>query len=205
MKTKSILINEFSLIFILLKVNILFSQATDIDNNKYGTIEIGKTIWMSKNLNVSKFSNGDKIFEAKSIEDWEKAMNDSIPAYCYYDFNKKFGKKYGKLYNGFAVRDKRGLAPEGWHISDSVDWVEILNNNSLDKVSKLLIIQLGGTHDPFGGSWGMRETSIFWLGNTKDTKEEYDLSLIFPSDIKEAFDRRHIFHPQSIRCVKNKK
>ena len=37
--------------------------------------------------------------------------------WCYYDNKIENGKKFGKLYNWFAVNDKRGLAPAGWHIS----------------------------------------------------------------------------------------
>ena len=92
------------------------AQVIDVDGNEYKTKEIGTQSWMIDNLDVSKFKNGDIILEAKNIEDWNEAIESGKPMYCYYDFDKKNGETYGKLYNWFAVKDKRGLAPEGWHI-----------------------------------------------------------------------------------------
>jgi len=39
----------------------------------YPEVKIGTQVWMSKNLNVSTFKNGDPITEAKTNEEWEKA------------------------------------------------------------------------------------------------------------------------------------
>jgi len=46
---------------------------------------IGTQVWMVENLNVDKFRNGDPIPEAKTNEEWEKAMENKQPAWCYYD------------------------------------------------------------------------------------------------------------------------
>jgi uncharacterized protein (TIGR02145 family) len=35
------------------------------------------------------------------------------------------GSIYGKLYNKFAVKDPRGLAPEGWHLPSDEEWKEL--------------------------------------------------------------------------------
>ena len=88
-------------------------------------VQIGSQIWQSKNLDVATFSNGDRIFEAKSIKDWDDAISSKQPAWCYYNFNPENGKKYGKLYNMYAVMDPRGLAPVGYHIPSENEW-EIL-------------------------------------------------------------------------------
>jgi uncharacterized protein (TIGR02145 family) len=79
-------------------------------------IKIGTQIWATRNLDASTFRNGDTIPEAKTDEEWKAAGNDKKPAWCYYNNDPANGKKYGKLYNYYAVKDKRGLAPEGWHI-----------------------------------------------------------------------------------------
>jgi uncharacterized protein (TIGR02145 family) len=91
------------------------------------TIKIGNQIWSVKNLNVSKFRNGDVIQEAKTDEEWTKAINEKQPAWCYFNNNSVNGVKYGKLYNWYAVSDPRGLAPEGWHIPSFEEWVELIN------------------------------------------------------------------------------
>jgi len=85
-------------------------------------VKIGKQIWMSKNLDVSTFRNGDVIPEAKTIDELIKLSETEQPAWCYYEFDENNGKKYGKLYNGYAVSDPRGLAPSGWHIPKDNEW-----------------------------------------------------------------------------------
>jgi uncharacterized protein (TIGR02145 family) len=101
---------------------ILFSQVTDINGKIYPTTLIGSQIWMSENLDVDRFQNGDQIREAKTMEEWEKATKKKQPVWCYNDNNPVNGVKYGKLYNWFAVSDPRGLAPEGFHIPSSIEW-----------------------------------------------------------------------------------
>ena len=71
-------------------------------------VKIGEQNWMTSNLNVSKFQNGDPIFEAKTKAQWQKAHEDKKPAWCYFENDDLNGEKYGKLYNWFAVNDLRG-------------------------------------------------------------------------------------------------
>src|SRR3989338_8108735 len=84
-------------------------------------VQIGGQTWMAENLNVESFRNGDPIPEVKSAEEWEKVGKRKKPAWCYYDYTSANGTKYGKLYNWYAVNDPRGLAPDGWHIPDSLE------------------------------------------------------------------------------------
>ena len=91
-------------------------------------IKIGSQIWMKKNLSVCEFKNGDKIYEARSVEEWNECYNNKIPAYCYYDNSIENGKKYGKLYNGYVILDERGLAPKGWKIPSKSDWELLIKN-----------------------------------------------------------------------------
>ncbi len=97
-----------------------------------GEVKIGTQIWAVRNLDVTHFKNGDTILEAKTAEEWQKAGDSSIAAWCYYDNDSLNGKKYGKLYNWYAVNDRRGLATNGWHIPDEEEWT-------------ILIEYLGGT------------------------------------------------------------
>jgi hypothetical protein len=86
------------------------------------TVTIGTQVWMTKNLDVSTFRNGEIIPEAKTPEEWEAAKENKQAAWCYYDNNPANGTKYGKLYNWYAVNDPRGLAPEGWHVPTDQEW-----------------------------------------------------------------------------------
>jgi uncharacterized protein (TIGR02145 family) len=81
--------------------------------------------WTTKNLDVDKFRNGDIIFEAKTDEEWELAGINGTPAWCYYDNDLDNGLKYGKIYNFYAVKDPRGLAPLGWHIPTDEEWTKL--------------------------------------------------------------------------------
>ena len=94
---------------------------TDIDGNVYKTVKIGNQIWMSENLRVSRYRNGDII--PNVIEDYEWSKLDSS-ACCNYDNNRLLNK----LYNWKAVDDKRGLAPEGWHIPSEQEWFILTQN-----------------------------------------------------------------------------
>ena len=121
---------SLSLIF-LLSVSISIAQQTGTitdarDGKTYKTVVIGNQTWMTQNLNVSTFRNGDPIPEARTNEEWEKAGKESKPAWCYYDNDPKNDPKYGKLYNWYAVNDPRGLAPSGWHISTDAEWMVLI-------------------------------------------------------------------------------
>lgn len=88
-------------------------------------VTIGKQVWMTQNLNVNKFRNGDPIPQAKTQAEWEAAGKNNQPAWCYYDNDPANGEIYGKLYNWYAVNDQRGLAPEGWKIPSDQDWTTL--------------------------------------------------------------------------------
>jgi uncharacterized protein (TIGR02145 family) len=91
------------------------------------TVTIGSQIWMSRNLEVTKFKNGDSILQAKSEADWISAKENQKPAWCYYSFDEKNGKIYGKLYNWYAVKDSRGLAPNGYHVPSDNEWGTLID------------------------------------------------------------------------------
>jgi uncharacterized protein (TIGR02145 family) len=78
-------------------------------------VEIGANTWMSNNLQVGSFRNGDAIPMANSAEEWQGAANRKSPMACYYGFDSK-NSEYGLVYNWYAINDNRGLAPKGWEI-----------------------------------------------------------------------------------------
>jgi len=120
----------FSRLYILILLVILVDctgKVKDSDGNRYCTLKIGKQVWMTENLNVSTFRNGDSIPEAKSAEEWIKFGRDGKPAWCALENDSVNIIKYGKLYNWYAVNDPRGLAPKGWHIASNDDWTFLIN------------------------------------------------------------------------------
>ena len=90
------------------------------------TVSIGSQVWMTKNLDVSTFRNGEKIPEAKTEEEWSKAGEEGRPVWCKYPFESTDKGEHGKLYNWYAVNDPRGLAPKGWKIPSEMDWNQLI-------------------------------------------------------------------------------
>jgi len=91
-------------------------------------IKIGTQTWTTKNLDVSKFRNGEAIPLAKTNAEWELAGKKKQAAWCYYENKEENGTTYGKLYNWFAVNDPRGLAPKGYHIPSDAEWTILTDN-----------------------------------------------------------------------------
>jgi uncharacterized protein (TIGR02145 family) len=111
------------LLFLLLDSPALFSQTSEIKS-----VLIGNQEWQSENLNTFHYRNGDKIPFAKNKEEWVNYDKNHIGAWCYYCF--KFIDKYEKMvvYNWWAVKDERKLAPEGWHIPSFEEWNTLIKN-----------------------------------------------------------------------------
>ena len=84
--------------------------------------------WMTQNLRVSRYSNGDIIPQVKDATEWK---NLTTGAWCYYH-NDPLEEV---LYNWYAVNDPRGLAPKGWHIPSENEW-SILSNKDKEEVLK---------------------------------------------------------------------
>jgi len=92
---------------------------TDIDGNVYKTIRIGNQLWMSENLKVTRYRNGDEIPNIIDPVEWGYFTEG---AYCWYNNDISNRGTYGALYNWNAVMDKRNLAPSGWHIPSDAEW-----------------------------------------------------------------------------------
>jgi uncharacterized protein (TIGR02145 family) len=89
------------------------------------TIQIGTQQWMSKNLDVAFYRNGDPIPQVTNPTAWAGL---TTGAWCFYNNDPIQGAKYGKLYNWYAVNDPRGLAPQGWHIPSDEEWTTLANS-----------------------------------------------------------------------------
>jgi len=110
--------HEFVKIVPVLSFSFLPDSVTDFDGNSYHTLALGGQVWMTENLKVAHFSNGDSISEVQENSEWGKSVG---CATCWYQNNKAGGRKYGRLYNWNAVADSRGLCPKGWHVPSMPD------------------------------------------------------------------------------------
>lgn len=119
---------KLSLVTFLMSFSFLFNAQT---------VTIGSQVWMTKNLDVSTFRNGDHIPQAKTDEEWKKAGENQQPVWCYYAYDQAKGPKYGKLYNWYAVNDPRGLAPRGYHVPTDAEWTKLENFLGSDAGKKM--------------------------------------------------------------------
>ena len=106
-------------------LNILFTSGggfTDVDGQAYSSVIINGKQWTKKNLDVSKYKNGDVIPQVTDPAVWATL---TTGAWCYYENDTANGPIYGKLYNWYAVNDSRGLAPAGWHIPTDTEWSDL--------------------------------------------------------------------------------
>jgi uncharacterized protein (TIGR02145 family) len=184
------------------------------------TVTIGTQVWMTKNLDVSTFRNGDPIPEAKTPDEWFSYSEAKQPAWCYYDNNPKNGEKYGKLYNWYAVSDPRGLAPEGWHVPNNDEmkvleiylgrdkagvkmkskksWVKKGNGNNRSG-----FLGLPGGYCTFGGAFD----GIGYFGNWwSSTEHIYENAALFAlvynyDDLRVGKIPKYFGH--SVRCIKD--
>jgi uncharacterized protein (TIGR02145 family) len=200
-----------------------------VPDAKDNMVRIGKQIWMTKNLNVDTFQNGDKIKEASNSTEWEQCILNKVPAWCYYDNNPSNSEKYGKLYNWFAVSDSRKLAPKGWRIPSSEDWDELTVKNLGDNGSiygkpgyfmknRNGWAQSNSVSGDFGNTSGfsalpggyrqrngvyLYETywALFWMFSKDKNTDEWNRLLSYDSDKASTLTKLGQDAGLSVRCI----
>jgi uncharacterized protein (TIGR02145 family) len=99
-------------------------RVTDKNKNEYHSVKIGTQVWMIENLRTTKYRNGDDIPNVTKNTTWTDL---TIGTYCDYNNNPDNASTYGRLYNWYAVNDKRKIAPEGWHVASDSEWTILTN------------------------------------------------------------------------------
>jgi len=121
------------------------NTVTDIDGNVYQVVKIGAQEWLVGNLKTTKYRNGDSIPEVTVSTNWFALTSG---AWCYYNNDAALGAIYGKLYPWYAVNDPRGLAPAGWHVATTNDWVTLINGLGGDTLAGGKLKETGIAHWP---------------------------------------------------------
>lgn len=101
---------------------------TDIDDNEYETVVIGKQEWMTQNMRTTKFNDGSAIKLISNNSSWQTANTSG--AYCYYGNDEANKEIYGCIYNWRAAgkkteEGKNLFAPEGWRVPTIEDWTAL--------------------------------------------------------------------------------
>jgi len=133
---------------VITNINILIPTNTNYTpgTSSSCTVKICNQIWMTHNLDVSHYTNGDLISEVSDATEWS---NLSRGAYCYYNNDSSNNSTYGKLYNWYAVNDPRGLAPRGWHIPHPDEFMALSACLGGDAISGGHLKEIGTNHWSF--------------------------------------------------------
>ena len=202
-------------------VSTVGSITTDIEGNQYPTIIVGNgQQWMSKNLNVTHFSNGDTI----NINNWNST--DIIDWYSPFLDDGDLIADFGKLYVNDVINDVRNVCPVGWHVPTVNEWDLLISyvDNNATFGSLVLMSRYGGgiLKNTIGNYWlspnvlatnsiGFNALPVspigigtsFWaVGNGVNTGSGQTRSLSFSSG---SIGKQLVNYGQynSIRCLKN--
>ena len=116
---------------------------TDFDGNTYLTIRIGTQVWMTENLKVTHYLNGDPLPGVSDNTTWG---NLTTGAYCDYNNSPNYSIIYGRLYNWYSVVDIRNLCPTGWHIPSYPEWTTLFTYLGGGIVADGALRETGTTH-----------------------------------------------------------
>lgn len=190
-------------------------------------VKIGNQVWMQRNLDVDRFRNGDWIPEARTAEEWKEAHRNKTPAWCYMDYDELTNKKFGKMYNWYCIEDRRGLAPEGWHIPSLAEARVLINEMGGDKTASHALRSKTGWKDNanstnlsgfsangagkcwIDGTFMEKNFSAYFATSTKNTPDregKYQVNYFLLQQTSGIVFNNHSTFPGcglSVRCLKN--
>lgn len=127
-KLKKVLPTAGGVSNVVFKPGATYGTMTDLNGNTYKTITIGTQTWMAENLRTTKYRNGESIDIVNLDSEW--ARDRTTGACCSYlnTMDKNRIATEGLLYNGYAVKDGRNIAPKGWRVPTMSDWEKLINH-----------------------------------------------------------------------------
>lgn len=198
---------------------------TDVDGNVYSTVTIGTQTWMAENLKTTRYRNGDPISNITSDYQWGYL---SSGAYCWYENNIANKDIYGALYNGYAVKDSRNIAPQGWHVPTKAEWETLINYLGGESVAGGKLKQKGTAYwdapnaeatnssefNALPGGYCQRGTGIFlykganafFWSSTEEFASGYDsgwLMMLWSQKTQSLVTYAEKTAGYSIRCIKD--
>lgn len=131
------------LFFATCKKDAAMPTVTDIDGNVYHTVKIGTQTWMVENLKTTHYRNGDGIDNLIDNMAWASTTKG---AYADNPMVPNYAKTYGHLYNWFAVKDPRNIAPIGWHVASDTEWIALTDFLGGENVASNKLREAGISH-----------------------------------------------------------
>lgn len=144
---------------------VMNKESAERATNPFYSIQSSGYQLMDKNLDVAVYRNGEVIPQATNIEEWSVFDKEGKGAWCYLDFDPANGQKYGRIYNGHALKDSRGLAPQGWKIITKDDYEKLIKDPMI----------IASLNQQTGGSMSMsdvfeKDASRWWMTNPSKPK-----------------------------------
>ena len=143
-------------------------------------ILIGKQRLAFKDLDVRTFANGDSIPIATYVWDFAKMGKDKKPG-CYSVKYTHDGKtRKAMIYNWYAVKDARKLAPAGWVIPTFQEWDQLVKA-ACDSIACDVLYALGFKNGGFGiidGNLGSINPGSWWTKSPLATSEDLSLAMM---------------------------
>ena len=148
------------------------------DGQSYGTVEIGGTVWMTRNFNFTPetgtqyYGPGEKWHEGEWWDDNHRVKS------------KKETANLGQLYSFEQAQD---LAPEGWRVPTQAEWEFLKDALGMDGILRQesiipvayyeMAFQSAGKNDILLGSNGLGKTGFFWSGSVKDANQAHSVKI----------------------------
>lgn len=192
------------------------TQVTDIDGNVYQTITIGTQCWMTTNLKVTKYRNGDAIPNVTDGVAWSGL---SSGAYSNYNNDPSVGNvAFGRLYNWHAVNDSRKIAPSGWHVPTDTEFETLSTYLGGGSVSGAKLKDVtpvwdgnnssgftglpGGYRNDINGTFGdLGGWGFFWTSTMSTATSAYAPYMMTGSSQLYSFNPQNNEYGYSVRCI----
>jgi len=197
----------------------VFIVKVNEENKEIKSVKIGNQVWMSENLNVDHYQNGDPIPEVKDDKEWSSLKTG---AWSYYNNDPDNQVIYGKLYNWFTIHDKRSLCPSGWHVPSDADWrvleaflggkevaggkiksTTVWNSPNTGGSNSSGFSALPGGHRTGDGTYyAIGKTGLFWSSSENDARYAWFRELYYlNSNVFRNYDYKQ--GGFSVRCIKD--
>ena len=191
---------------------------SDVEGRTYGTASIGTQVWLTENLETTKFNDGEPISFVESLPEWRILTGPGYYAFSWisppYE-NGEWDEWSETLYNWHSVNTGK-LCPTGWHIPTWEEWevfADYVGFSSNDLVNSYWIYDLNlftavntVMRDTITGIKGWRETYSelkpqWWSSSFSCT----DSAWYFTLDLKKAMiSEYNKKYGLAVRCIKDK-
>jgi uncharacterized protein (TIGR02145 family) len=167
------------LLFLSSTINQFSQTIKDIDGNSYKVIKVGEKFFMTENLRVKHYQNGDPVSDATEPSEWNNLGDQNKGAYTIYNNISSNADKYGYLYNFYAVTDSRNICPCGWKVPTQKDW-EVFYEKSFKRMSKSekenFIVFSGFRHSNGSGYNGLDNDATYWASTPYNDKDGWEVN-----------------------------